>query len=62
MNGNQLFTHTTNAYVNQPDNKTSPEEFLEDIEDAEKEELQKALMFFAGFDVMQVEEAFEGEE
>lgn len=61
MNGNELFTHATNSYVNQPDTDKTPEQFLEDIEDAEKEELQKALMHFAGFDVMQVEEAFEGE-
>jgi len=61
MNGHELFTHATNSYVNQPDTDKTAEDFLEELEDAENEELKKAIMYFAGFDVLQVEEAFEGE-
>lgn len=62
MNASEIHAHATNTFVNQPDDSKTAEELLEEIEDAEKEELQKAILFFAGFNVLDVEEAFEDDE
>lgn len=55
MNALELFAHATNTDVTQ---KTA-EEFLEDVEGGSEQELRKALAYYAGYNVLDVEEAEE---
>lgn len=68
MNGLQIYTHATNTHGNTGEDAKSAEEFLEemregrdgDLSDYERE-LEKALLYEAGFDVLEVEEVYEEE-
>lgn len=66
MNGLELFTHATNTHGNTGEESKTAEEFLDSIRDGREgdlsdyeRELEKALLYEAGFDVLEVEEAFE---
>lgn len=65
MDALQMFTHATNIKTYNTDGMKDPEEFLQEIrEEGEEvedytEELEKALLFYAGFSVLEVEELYE---
>lgn len=65
MNGLQMFTHATNIKTYNVDGMKDPEQVLEEIRDEDQdteqyaEELEKALLYYAGFTVLDVEELYE---
>jgi len=64
MNGHEIFAHTTNTFVNQEENNSEDaEEFLEELRDSSGEDyeqqLERAILYFAGFNAVDVSEVYE---